>query len=215
MTAELAKRMYTAAETGDLALVKQLAAQGVGINVAGDTAPLIGAAHRGHLAVVQWLLDNGADVNIVNSGRSTALMCAAYSGHAHCIELLLQHGADATMVNSSSKTAMTYARENGGAEAVRALECRPDEISSSWTLDNRVMQEIYDFRRLERVTLMRKSAGGDVEAMQREAFSQLPDHGALQKAFDEHRRRGGKRSEEEVFDTGFRKLKINLPRRSA
>ena len=214
MSAEMAKRMQSACERGDLAQVTVFFAQGAQVNDPGGDPPLIAAANRGHLAVVEWLLEKGADVNIVNSSKSTALMCAAYGGHTQCIAVLMQHGADVGLVNNHGKTAMQYARDNSRTDAIRALEKRPDEITNSWTLDNRVMQEIYDFRRLERVTFVRKTTDGEVEAMQREAFSQLPDHGALQKAFDEHRRRGGKRSEEDVFDTGFRKQKMNLPRRS-
>lgn len=208
------KALCDAAESGSGLLVIEAVKAGANVNVTnqGDP-PLVRAANKGYVTVVEWLLDNGADVNIVNTKRSTALMCAAYRGHAEVVALLLRRGADAKLMNNDNKTAMAYARDQSQAACIRALKQLPDEVSNTWKLDDRVMQEVYDFKRLERVTFVRKAEGGEVEAMQREAFSVLPDRGALQKAFDEHRRRGGSRSEEEVFDSGMDKVKLAIPKR--
>jgi ankyrin repeat protein len=56
--------------------------------------PLVLAAQKGQLAVVQALLDRGAcsRTNIVRSNGSTALLQAAHFGHAEVVELLLAHG---------------------------------------------------------------------------------------------------------------------------
>jgi ankyrin repeat protein len=56
--------------------------------------PLVLAAQKGQLAVVQALLDRGAcpRTNVVRSNGSTALLQAAHFGHAEVVELLLAHG---------------------------------------------------------------------------------------------------------------------------
>jgi len=72
---------------------------------------------------------------------------------------------------------------------------------------DRVVQEIYNFRRKERFTFIRKEELGDVEAVQRESFADIADKSALRKAFDEHRKRGGKLDESDVFTDMLPKAK--------
>ena len=61
----------------------------------GNDVPLIDAASANRLAIVKFLLENGADVNIrrQSDGR-TALNEAAELGYKEMAELLLDHGAD-------------------------------------------------------------------------------------------------------------------------
>ena len=122
--------------------------------------------------------------------------------------MLLEHGASRTLANADGKTALRYAQDQNKGEIAQILTHSPEEVSFSYPLDNRVMQEIYNFPRRERVTLIRKTEGGDVEAMQRDSFAALDDETGLAKAFNEHRRRGGKLLEEDVFR--HRVTKISL-----
>jgi ankyrin repeat protein len=62
------------------------------INVAGLT-PLMSASQNGVTAIVQALLEHGADVNRVLNGR-TALMVAKRHGHIDTVQVLLSAGAD-------------------------------------------------------------------------------------------------------------------------
>jgi ankyrin repeat protein len=59
----------------------------------GITALML-AAHGGHEAVAQLLLQHGADVAAASNAGGTALMLAAVGGHVAVAQLLLQHGAD-------------------------------------------------------------------------------------------------------------------------
>ncbi|KAH0558926.1 hypothetical protein GP486_004447 [Trichoglossum hirsutum] len=56
-------------------------------------AALVWAAKNGHLAVVEVLLENGADVNASNTDALTALQLAAESGHETVVQLLIRKGA--------------------------------------------------------------------------------------------------------------------------
>ena len=52
------------------------------------------AASEGHERVVELLMQHGAEVELQDNDRWTALMVAARSGHERVVELLLQHDAE-------------------------------------------------------------------------------------------------------------------------
>merc|ERR1711976_121866 len=52
------------------------------------------AADYGHRHVIEYLIENGAKVNIVDKFGMTPLLSAIFEGHTSCVELLLQKGAD-------------------------------------------------------------------------------------------------------------------------
>jgi len=58
------------------------------------------AARKGHLHVVQWLLDQGATINFLIDGqpRCEALIAAIRGGHLDIVKLLIAHGADVNLV---------------------------------------------------------------------------------------------------------------------
>ena len=57
--------------------------------------PLWGAAAADHLAVVELLLEQNADVDGKTSTRSTPLRVAAHEGHLDVVRCLVESGADA------------------------------------------------------------------------------------------------------------------------
>ena len=56
------------------------------------------AAEKGHVDVAKELIQNGADVNAVNSNKETALHFAAHKGHVEVAKVLIQNGADVNAV---------------------------------------------------------------------------------------------------------------------
>ncbi|KAK4150284.1 hypothetical protein C8A00DRAFT_37122 [Chaetomidium leptoderma] len=57
-------------------------------------AALVEAAYQGRTAVVDLLLDGGADVNVASKHFGDALQAAAFAGEAEIVERLLDRGAD-------------------------------------------------------------------------------------------------------------------------
>ena len=96
----LATQLCGAAAAGDLAEVKRLVEKedvGVDARDARDATPLVSAAAAGKAKVVRFLLDRGADVNLVGGKRSdghSPLIAAALSGNVDVVRLLVEAGAD-------------------------------------------------------------------------------------------------------------------------
>src|SRR5687768_14322683 len=64
------------------------------------TTYLIMASARGHVPVVRFLLEHGADPHFAGLfAGQTALLAAARFGHAEVVDLLLAHGVDVDAVD--------------------------------------------------------------------------------------------------------------------
>jgi uncharacterized protein len=209
MTHPLNGEMTQAAQNNNVAGLQRLRDQGAEVEFAGENNPLLQAACKGHIETIRWLLDHGAAVNRAdNSGLWTPLMCAGYYGHSEAARLLLEGGASRTLKNTLGQTALDCAVAQGKPLAAQVIRNNPDEVSFYHAVSDRVMQEVYNFPRRERVTLIRNGESGPVEAMQRESFKSLDDLAGLRKAFAEHRRMGGKLEEDNVFPGFLPKAKI-------
>lgn len=200
MAHPLNHKMTQAAQDGNLAEMKKLAASGAEVSFPGTDDPLIQAACKGHVESMRWLIDRGAVIDRQdNEGKWTPLLCAAQYGHLEAVRLLLERGASRLPKNHRDQTALKCARDQNHNAIARLIENNSDEISFCHPVTDRVMQEVYNFQLRERVTLIRKEEGGPVEAMQRESFSSLDDLTGLRRAFAEHKRMGGKLEESDVF----------------
>jgi hypothetical protein len=209
MTHPLNPQMTKAAQEGNLPELQRLKDAGAEIAFAGNDNPLLQASCKGHVACMRWLIDNGADVNRAdNDGKWTPLMCAAHYGFAEAARLLLENGASRELRNHLNNTALEIARAQQKPAVVNVMLNSADEISFSYPLNDRVMQEVYNFPRRERVTLIRNGEAGPVEAVQRDSFNSLDDLSGLRKAFAVHKRMGGKLEEDEVFPDLLPKAKL-------
>ena len=61
------------------------------------------------LAAVQLCLENGADINAVNSMGLSALLGAANRGSNHIIQYLAEHGADLDVIDVEGRDAQRWA----------------------------------------------------------------------------------------------------------
>ena len=55
--------------------------------------PLITAAEYGHAPIVEYLIQNNANLNAQNTDGHTPLTIAMENGHENVVKLLMEHGA--------------------------------------------------------------------------------------------------------------------------
>ena len=61
--------------------------------------------------IIGYLIENGADVNAVDTKGCTALMRAAYIGYPELVQFLLDHGADKNITDHNANMAIHYVRK--------------------------------------------------------------------------------------------------------
>ena len=87
--------------------------------------PLMATAESGSVAAAQWLLQHGADPNILshsNTHSATALWTAAENGYVRLAKILLDAGADVNIPKTSTgNTPLFMAVQNGHAPMVTLL----------------------------------------------------------------------------------------------
>ena len=89
--------LWDAARSGDLAAIKSLVTDGTNVNARTryDGSALAFACDKGHLDIVAYLLEHGAEVNVTdNFYEFTPIVMASFNEHVEIIELLLANGAE-------------------------------------------------------------------------------------------------------------------------
>jgi ankyrin repeat protein len=95
----------------------------------GDT-PLHLAAQSGNVLVVEFLLTNGANVNVLNNSRWTPLHVAVALGNRRIAELLLAHGGEVDRKNADGATPLFLAADRGYLGIVQALLDRNADVNA-------------------------------------------------------------------------------------
>ena len=114
--------LYEAVQKGQIQVVRYLLSKKADINLSSkDTPPLQRAAQMGNKSMVEFLLQNGASVDAVNSSGETSLMVAAREGHRVIVELLIKNKANINAQSKPGWTALTYASSKGLKTMVEVL----------------------------------------------------------------------------------------------
>ncbi len=119
--------LFVATNNDQFDLSARLIKNGADVNEArGDKhkiTPLINAASDGYLNIVKLLLDNGANIDQVDSDGTTALFMAAQSGHLDMVKYLLEHDADCSLPSTQSEEKfIKFARKKSKDTEERMLQ---------------------------------------------------------------------------------------------
>ena len=116
--------LHLAAEGGHLEVLKRLVEAGQDVNQRDGwfkRTPLMRAAVEGHTDCVEYLIQNGAQLNLKDYERKTPLMRAAMEGRTDCVKYLLQNGAQLDLTDHVGNTALHLAAEGGHLEVLKRL----------------------------------------------------------------------------------------------
>jgi len=99
---------------------------------------LLAASGNGHVAVVRFLIERSADVDLVRPDGTTPLFAAVQGGHSTVVEILLAHGANANLATSDLGHTLLYdASEEGHADIVEMLLGKGADVNQPTTDDGK------------------------------------------------------------------------------
>lgn len=121
-----AQKLYYACFFNLVVTVRYLLAEGADVNAqcGRHGSALQAASARGHLEVIEMLIEAGVDINAKFNTYGiygSVLQAASAGGHLEVMRLLLKNGADINMASGRGGNALWVACRDGKTEAIRLL----------------------------------------------------------------------------------------------
>ena len=106
--------------------------------------PLHWASNNGHFAVVEYLVQQGADIHRLANCGSLAVHRAAAMGHLNVVKLLVEAGVDYNKLNNNGWSPLYEAAHNGHLEVVQYLTTLADADTKGLDMGDTVTKAIAD-----------------------------------------------------------------------
>ncbi|GMI39096.1 hypothetical protein TrCOL_g1989 [Triparma columacea] len=94
-------------------------------------SPLVWASRNGHLDVVSYLIDLGAEVDVKSFGKLTALHHACNSSVENCVAKLIEAGADVNATDEGGNSCLHWAVARGVLNIIVRLTDAGADITAS------------------------------------------------------------------------------------
>ena len=100
-------------------------------HIEGDESLLSLAEYWRHYDVIEWMLEHGADPDLVEEGGNTLLIGAAIDNDVQRAQILLDHGASLEKANSDYETPLGYACAYDAVDVVKLLCERGADVNGT------------------------------------------------------------------------------------
>ncbi len=80
------------------------------------------ASYCGHKNIVEYLIDNGANINSSNKNKITPLFIASYYGYFDIVQILVENGANMSQTNINGESPMFAAASSGKLSILQYLQ---------------------------------------------------------------------------------------------
>lgn len=139
----------------------------------GDPSALVLALDNGHFEIFKFLVERGADLEVVDGDVETALHAAAVYHAPAAAELLVNHGANLESLNEDGETPLHVACRRGTVDVVGLfLERGANVDARDHHMDNTPLHAAAWEGHLG-VAEMLVRAGADIDALDSEAWTPL------------------------------------------
>ena len=103
------------------------------------------SSQNGHLAVVKYLIKEGANVNQADKNGVTPLFMSAQNGHLEVVEYLIENGANVNQGTKNGKTALAVAICNDHTSVAKFVLKKDANIETTkLVLKNYGLSELID-----------------------------------------------------------------------
>lgn len=110
-----------------------------------------------NIEIIKYLIEFGADVNILNEDGDTPLHYASMEGHLEIVKYLIESGADVNILDKERDTPLHYASDNGNLDTVKYLIQHGAKINIQNEYDETPLHKASDNQHLKIVKFLLKN----------------------------------------------------------
>jgi hypothetical protein len=150
-------------QKGDLEALKYLIEHHEESDAKPKNESLMSASFNGHLTLVKYLVENGADLNATNYRDDTVLIQASFGGHLDVIKYLAEIGADLNARGYKNDTVLIDAAYSGFLKVVEYLVENGADLNAIGSWDQTALMNAAISDRVEIVKYLAEK-GADLNA---------------------------------------------------